>query len=58
MKSSKKSVVGHVVLQMLLGGESSQGNKGLSVRTVAFCLIVMLLSCEIRIVLFGLKSGY
>ncbi len=58
MKSSKKSVAGHAVLQSLLGGESEMANKGSSARTEGFSLPAMPLRYDIRTVLFGLKSGF
>ena len=58
MKSSKKSVVGPVVLRMLLSGESEMADTDLSARIVAFYLLVMLRRCVIRTVLSGLENGF
>ncbi len=58
MKSSKKSVAGHVVSQLLLSGESEMVDKGSSVKTVAFCLPGMLLMYDFKTALPGLESGF
>ena len=58
MKSSKKSGVGHVVLQQLSAGENVMENRDLSARIAGFCLPEMLLSNDIKIGLSGLKSGF
>jgi len=58
MKKSKKSVVGHVVVWMLLNGVKGKINRDLNVNTVRFFSLGMIQIKDWKTVLFGSKNGF
>ena len=55
---AKKSDVGAVKVWKSYVGENNRESRDLNVKTVGFCLLKTDLNRRLRIVLFGLKSGF